>query len=174
MTRLRRIADRDRIFFITTNVARTASPLTPAERDLLLDRLQRQHDRRDFLLFAYVVMPDHVHLLISPQRRGLSATMHEFKRMTAEKLLKLRGNRGSLWQARYFDFILRRVGDFWEKLEYIHQNPVEAKIADRPEEWRWSSASHYAGSGEPLVPVDEVNLPADKKSWLYPAPWRTV
>jgi hypothetical protein len=73
---------------------------------------------------------------------------------------------------KYFDFILRRVKDFWEKMEYIHRNPVEAGLVIRPEEWKWSSCGHYFKTG--MVPVipDPVGLPVDGNELLWPAPWR--
>lgn len=97
--------------------------------------------------------------------------MHALKRLSAEDLLRMRGSRGPIWQARYFDFILRRVRDFWDKLEYIHQNPVEAGLVKRADEWHWSSAAQYAKSGVAPVAVDAVNLPADRNTFLSPAPW---
>jgi REP element-mobilizing transposase RayT len=172
MSRLRRIADRDRIFFVTTNLARLATAFSPVERDVVLEHIGQQHIQGDCLLFGYVVMPTHFHLLLMPQERGLTATMHALKRLTAEDILRRRVTRGPLWQARYFDFILRRVHDFWEKLDYIHQNPVAAGLVKRPEEWHWSSAAQYAHAGESRVPVDAVDLPADRNALLWPAPWR--
>ena len=172
VSRLRRIADRDRVFFVTTNLAPGVPVLAPAERDIVLVQLKRQHTAGDFLLFGYVVMPSHLHLLLAPDQCGLTTTMYRLKRFTAQEIAKRRRARGAVWQARYFDFILRRVGDFWDKLEYIHNNPVEAPLLKRPEEWRWSSAPHYSGSGIPPVPVDSVNFPSDRTAWLYPAPWR--
>lgn len=84
----------------------------------------------------------------------------------------MRGTRGPIWQARYFDFVLRRVHDFWDKLEYIHRNPMMAGFAKRPDGWRWSSASQYAHSSVAPLNVDAVNLLADRNAFLYPAPWR--
>jgi len=172
VSRLRRIADRDRVFFVTTNLAPGVGVLAPIERDIVLEQLNRQRTAGDFLLFGYVVMPSHLHLLLAPDECGLTTAMYRLKRFTAQNILKHRRSRGAIWQARYFDFILRRVGDFWGKLEYIHSNPVEAHLAAKPEDWRWSSAVHYERSGTPPVQVDLVDLPADRNAWLYPAPWR--
>jgi putative transposase len=126
VTRRRRIADRDRIFFVTSNLRAHLPALRDTERDLILKQLARQRAADEFLLFAYVIMPSHVHLLIAPKAAGLIAVMREFKSCTGIELAKARGSRRAIWQPRYFDFVLRRVGDFWDKLEYIHQNPVEA------------------------------------------------
>jgi putative transposase len=172
MSRLRRIVDRDRIFFVTTNLTRAVPTLSPRERDLVLEQLRRQHTQGDFLLFGYVVMPGLLHLLLMPLGRGLTGSMHALKRITAEKLMRRRGCSGPVWQARYFDVILRRVRDFWEKLEYIHDNPVAAGLARRADQWQWSSAAHCMRSGGPPVCVDVVDLPADGGAILWPAPWR--
>jgi REP-associated tyrosine transposase len=172
MSRLRRIADRDRIFFVTTNLARAVPTLSPLERDLVLAQLEHQHTLGDFLLFGYVVMPGHLHLLLMPLRRGLTGSMHALKRLTAEQLVRRRGCDGPVWQARYFDFVLRRVRDFWEKLEYIHENPVAAGLARRADKWRWSSAVHYVRAGAAPVSVDAVDLPPDGGAFLWPVPWR--
>jgi hypothetical protein len=86
MSRLRRIADRDRIFFVTTNLAPRVCAFSSAERDLVLRHLSRRHTQSDFLLFGYVVMPTHLHLLLMPLGRGLAAAMHALKRLTAEDL----------------------------------------------------------------------------------------
>ncbi len=170
MTRLRRIADHDRIFFITVRLGRGITPLCPSERDVVQEYIAAERAAGTFLLFGYVVMPDHLHLLMAPFHAGLQDGMHRLKMRTGRRMRRVRGDSGPFWQPRYFDFILRRVGDFWDKLQYIHENPVHAKLVASPEEWPWSSASHYARkSGDGMV--DAVDLPAERSSLLWPAPW---
>ena len=171
MTRLRRIETRDRIFFVTTNLARGTPELAIAERDLLLRQIVRQRAAGGFLLFGYVVMPDHLHLLIAPTAADLIGVMREFKSCTGQGIRNVRQDGKAIWQSRYFDFILRRVGDFWEKLEYIHENPVKAGLVRDAEDWPWSSARHYA-RGAGVIPVDLIEMPGDRLAWLHPAPWR--
>jgi hypothetical protein len=57
-----------------------------------------------------------------------------------------RGDEGLLWQGRFFDRALRTVKEYYEKLEYIHQNPVKAALVSRAEDWRRSSLHDYIGS----------------------------
>jgi len=172
VSRLRRIADRDRIFFLTTNLASGVPQLAPIERDAVIKQIGRQRSSDDFLLFGYVVMPSHLHLLLMPSGLGLASSMHRLKRFTAQHVNSYRGKQGALWQPRYFDFVLRRVADFWDKLDYIHNNPVEAGLTSAPSGWSWSSAAHYFKSGQPPVLVDPADLPADRNALLWPAPWR--
>ena len=55
------------------------------------------------------------------------------------------GERGLSWQPRFFDRALRRVKEYYEKVEYIHLNPVRAGLVKRAVEWQWSSAHDYTG-----------------------------
>ncbi len=171
MTRLRRIADHDRIFFITARLGRGVASLSPSERDVVLEYIAAERAAGTFQLFAYVVMPDHLHLLIAPLHAGLQDGMHRLKMRTGRRIRTMRGEHGPLWQPRYFDFILRRVRDFWDKLQYIHQNPVEANLVVTPEEWPWSSAAHYAHKCATSL-IDPVDLPPEPSALLWPAPWR--
>ena len=171
MTRLRRIETRDRIFFITTNLARETPEFAIGERDFLLRQIARQRAAGGFLLFGFTIMPDHLHLLIAPAGADLIGVMREFKSCAGQGIRGMRRDGKTIWQPRYFDFILRRVGDFWEKLEHIHENPVKAGLVPHAEDWPWWSAAHYAG-GAPLMPVDAIEMPGDRAAWLYPAPWR--
>jgi putative transposase len=171
MTRLRRIADHDRIFFITVRLGRGITPLSPGERDIVQEYVAAERAAYKFLLFGYVVMPDHLHMLMAPFRAGLQAGMHCLKMRTGRRIRGIRSESGPFWQPRSFDFILRRVGDFWDKLRYIHENPVHAKLVASPEEWPWSSASHYARKASDGM-IDAVDLPAERNELRWPAPWR--
>lgn len=172
MSRLRRIVDTDRIFFVTTNLDPSVAKLTPAERDVVLDWLGRARARNHFLLLGYVVMPEHVHALVAVILGSLGEIMNGWKSNAARVIQRARGKSGPLWQARYFDFICRRTRDVSNKLEYIHGNPVEAGFVKRPSEWRWSSAAFYDREGNaPLIP-DVMDFSGDPDELLWPAPWR--
>src|ERR1700732_850610 len=154
MTRLRRIEDRDRFFFVTTNLARGTSPLRSTEYDLILNVLSGQRNLGEMFLFGYAVMPTHVHLLLYPHNKDIVGIMRNLKSKTGYEILRQRGGRGPFWQERYFDTIIRRVRNFWEKLEYIHRNPVEAGLVKCPEEWKWSSCRYYAKKDTVPIAVD--------------------
>ena len=174
MSRLRRIADQDRIFFVTTNLANGAENLSPSERDQVLNFLAETRTRHKFLLLGYVVMPNHAHLLIAVISGSLSGIMRQWKQGSAHAIQKARGKPGPLWQARYFDFICRRARDVGNKLEYIHQNPIAARLVSHAAEWRWSSAPFYSKSGAPLIIPDVMDFSGDPDELLWPAPWRRM
>jgi REP element-mobilizing transposase RayT len=167
VSRLRRIEQGERYFFITTNLAEGVAPLTAAERVIVLRILGTCRAKLGFKIFAYVVMADHVHLLIEPESSTLTGVMREFKSKSGLALNEHRRTRGPVWQARFFDFVCRRVRDFWQKTEYIHDNPVKAGLVGRAEDGVWSSA---AGPG--VLAADPIDLPAEGNTLLWPAPWR--
>jgi putative transposase len=174
MTRLRRIEDRDRIFFITFNQKRGVAPLSNSERDVILEILQSLRGPDDFALYGYVVMPDHVHLLLWPRTISLIRIMRDLKSRTGFAISKMRKTKGPFWQPSYFDFICRRTGDFSAKLEYIHQNPVAAELVQNPQDWLWSSYRHYAKLGDVPLKPDFIDFSGDPNELLWPAPWRPL
>ena len=94
-----------------------------------------------FFVYGYVLMPEHVHMLLSePKLHPLATTLSVLKGETS-KLLK--GDRPHFWKTRYYDFNILTSKKLWEKLNYIHQNPVVAGFVEKPENWLWSSAKHY-------------------------------
>ena len=82
MTRLRRIEELDRIFFVTFNVERGVKALADAERDLVLQTLGVLRGPDDFALFGYVIMPDHAHLLLWPRSVSLIRILRDLKSKT--------------------------------------------------------------------------------------------
>lgn len=122
--------------------------------------------RRSFGLrvYGYVVMPNHVHLLLSePKRQTLADGPKSLKQGVARRLLctvplkpkeGLNGPPEHFWQKRYYDFNIRNNAQFVEKLRYVHRNPVGAGLCGRPEDWPWSSFCHYATGIEGTVEIE--------------------
>lgn len=110
--------------------------------------------RRDYRLcvYGYVVMPDHVHLLLSePKRETLAVAIQSLKQGVSRRLI---GDAPHFWQKRYYDFNVRSEEQFREKLRYIHRNPVKKELCARPEDWEWSSFRHYATGLEGIVEIE--------------------
>jgi hypothetical protein len=84
----------------------------------------------------------------------------------ALSLVNLGTRRGPFWQPRYHDSICRHARNFGDKLEYIHNNPVEANLVSRPEDWPWSSAGWYANHSRPPIPVDPIDIPSDPDAFF--------
>jgi len=127
--------------FLTFSCYHRLAYLGSAEaRDLFESALERIRKRFRLAVAGYVVMPEHVHLLVSEPREGdLSSAVRSLKLSVS-----LRSAERPFWQARYYDFNLRTADKFTGKLRYIHRNPVARGLVTRPEEWLWSSYCHYA------------------------------
>ena len=165
--------------FITTSCYRRLPLLASARnRDLFLRVLELVRRRYRFVVAGYVVMPEHVHLLIGePQRGDPSVVMKALKQGFARRLLaglRRRTNskqlslweapleRGRIWQARFYDFVVFSEHKRVEKLRYMHRNPVRRGLVLGPEQWMWSSFRHYA-YGEPGAVVVNERQKAELK-----------
>lgn len=136
---------------------------SPAERDAFEVELERVRNWYGCYLSAYVVMPEHVHLLISePERRELSVVIQILKQTTARKLRPAGTPR--FWQVRYYDFPVWSQMKYREKLRYIHRNPVKRGLVTRPEDWPWSSFNQWARGAEGRV---EVECPSTARKREY-------
>jgi putative transposase len=121
-------------------------------RDLFEEMLEQTRRLYRFYVSAYVVMPEHVHLLVSePERRLLSVAIQALKQSLARRQTVFRS---PFWQARYYDRNIWSTEEFEEKLHYIHSNPVTRGLVARPEDWAWSSFRHCATGEERVVELE--------------------
>ncbi len=105
--------------------------------------LEAVRRRYGFVVAGYVLMPEHVHLLVGePNKSSLAVALQVLKQQTSRKL-KGRGE-VRFWQRRYYDFNVWTDEKRKEKLRYMHRNPVKRGLVEKPEHWPWSSFRHYA------------------------------
>jgi putative transposase len=112
---------------------------TAAARDLFEQALERMRRRYVFVVAGYVVMPEHVHLLVSEPRTGLLSRAVQALKLS----VTVRRTERPFWQARYYDFNVPTHEKHVEKLKYMHRNPVVRGLVAKPEGWAWSSYRHY-------------------------------
>jgi putative transposase len=155
-----------------------------AHCDLLLQILERVRRRYRLVVLGYVVMPEHVHLLVSePQRETLSVAIQALKVGFVRSLQCSRGEsiaatpmsrKGSetwgtpgvpnpvspnrFWQARFYDFNVWTEKKRIEKLRYIHRNPVERGLVASPELRRWSSFRRYWRGDVGPVKINDTDI----------------
>ncbi len=104
-------------------------------------------DAARYRLHAWVIMPNHVHVLVTPiGSETLSLIVHSWKSFTAKKANALLNQKGTFWATEYFDRVIRDDGHFSNAVEYFTMNPVKAGLCGRPDAWRFSSAWHTRGS----------------------------
>jgi putative transposase len=109
-----------------------------ATAQLFLDTLQHYRHEGHYKLHAFVVMPDHFHLLLTPQVISLERAMMLIKGGFSHRL----GGKFPVWQRGFTDRRIRDHADFLTHRDYIHHNPVRARLCQRPEDYPYSSASH--------------------------------
>jgi putative transposase len=145
------------IHFITFSCYRRAPLLSdPRARDTFVATLEKVRNWYAPYVTGFVVMPEHVHLLLSePERGSLAVVLQMLKQVVSQKLNKHATT--PFWQPRYYDFNVCREPKLMEKLDYMHRNPVQRGLVARPENWMWSSARHYA-TGEEMRGRDGISL----------------
>ncbi len=101
----------------------------------------RFHDGKKYDLKAWVIMPNHAHILLVPNEgEHLDKILHSIKSYTAQKANKLLGRSGQFWQHESFDRYIRNAKHYQAVVRYIEENPVKAGFCSTPEEWIFSSA----------------------------------
>ena len=132
-------------YMITFSTLNRAT-LSSVAKDIVLEAVLNLRTR--YGLYAAVVMPDHVHLLIEPGIKGqgaegapvfysLTEILHSLKSFTAHKINHLEGKKGGVWEKESFDRIIRSEEDLQEKFLYITRNPWDAGIMGPTEEYPW-------------------------------------
>ncbi len=164
--------------FITFSTYRRLPLLhNPAIMDLFSSSLSESRLRHGVRLYAWVVMPEHVHLLLMPAAGPWSQfatalktqiskdVLGRWRDLRAPVLSQLRvpdSDRHRFWQhGGGFDRNVRSSEEFSKHVRYIHRNPVERGLVDTPEAWKWSSVRWWMGSREGEWPCD----PPPGKNW---------
>jgi putative transposase len=133
--------------------------------------IEQVRRRYYFVVVGYVIMLEHIHLLLTEPKRGNpSKVMQAIKQGFARRLLiRLRaGNEpwggnsrdtvlgdAHIWQARFYDFVVFTGKKRVEKVRYMHRNPVKRGLVQEPQQWQWSSCWHYEFGERGIVLVDE-------------------
>lgn len=150
-------------YFITSTIVNWI-PLFREDKycNILLDAVKYNQVRKDLKIFAYVIMPDHFHMIA--QSVQLSCIMRSIKSYSAKRIIEeLKNDRKSnllkkfiinklhyktktmhqIWQQGFHPQIISNDKIFGQKIDYIHMNPVEKGLVDSPEKWKYSSYSYY-------------------------------
>lgn len=120
-------------------------------------------DGERYRLLAWVVMPNHVHVLIEVfAEHPISSVTHSWKSYTAKRLNELFGRTGRVWQPETYDRFIRGREHYRRSVRYIHGNPDKAGLVARSEDWRFSSAWKGWGGGEGWRAGEALVFPADE------------
>jgi putative transposase len=131
--------DSDRVFFITTVTAQRR-PIFRQETTarLLIETLAHYRDAGKFLLHEFVIMPDHVHALLTPSPEIALERAMQFIKGGFSYGLK---SRPPVWQASFTNHRIHDFADYEHHREYVRMNPVRARLAARAEDYPYSSAA---------------------------------
>lgn len=135
--------ERDGASYYVSFSTRKHFVLSEDARTLIFEHCLFENGRK-VQMHAFVVMPDHVHMLFTPlldeqgQPHGLARIMHGIKGASSHSVNKLLKRKGSLWEPESFDRIPRSGGDFAFRLSYIVENPIAAGLAKGPDDYRWA------------------------------------
>jgi putative transposase len=120
--------------------------LTPADYQRMLDLLFEHSRAQKVDVHAYVLMGNHVHLLLTPQQdQALPKMMQAVGRSYVQVFNKVHARTGTLWEGRYRSTLIQTDRYLLACMAYIDLNPVRAYMVAQPEEYAWSSFGHYAG-----------------------------
>jgi len=171
-TPLHRFYGQGDLHFITfSSYARRPYLGSPSARNKFLQILDEVRSRHKLQLLGYVVMPEHVHLVISEPQTGDPSKSMQMLKQTASRQTKLRhealstkassahssgDEQQAFWQRRFYDFNVWSSKKLREKLDYMHRNPVQCQLVQHPADWPWSSWSHYEKGERGLIPVDQL------------------
>jgi putative transposase len=123
---------------------------TATARELFERTLEQMRRRYVFHIFGYVIMPEHIHMLLSePKRETLGRVLQALKTSVSKQ-----SDQRPFWLARYYDFNVHSEEKRIEKLKYMHRNPVTRGLVAHPEEWKWSSFRHYLTGEIGLVEIE--------------------
>lgn len=150
---------------------------TDRSRQWLCEAINTTRETQPFQLWAFVIMPDHVHLLLFPCA-PVPAILKPLKQSVArravawakehqpETLALMRDEQPNgriahrFWQrGGGFDRNLWQPRPIWNAIDYLHMNPVRAGLCSTPDEWPWSSSAHFTGRGTSPVALNHENLP---------------
>ena len=164
------IVNQDETYFLTFTVINWIDVFSRQRyRDIIIESLKFCQQNKGLEVYAFVIMTNHIHLVVRCPNGNLSATIRDFKSYTAKKILEsiAEGPESrNEWMLKMFNFAAARNKrneklQFWmqdnhaevlnsnyfidEKIDYIHNNPVKAGIVEKAEDYLYSSARAYAG-----------------------------
>ena len=108
----------------------------------LVEKVLLDGDGREYRMQAWVLMPNHVHLVVDVWNVPLVTLINSWKGRVAREANKLLGRRGAFWQEDYYDTLVRDEAHLKRAISYTEQNPVKTYLAKAAREWPWSSARH--------------------------------
>ncbi len=178
-------SDGNPIYFITTTVTEHSKIFFNEDLcNVVLDNLNFYRNKLEFAIYAFVIMPTHIHLLVQQLgKKNISDFMRDFKKyssveiirkckndnlidflnifeLSALKYMAKRKSKHQVWQERFDDVLIWSDKQFEVKFDYIHNNPTHEKwgLVDEPQKYKHSSARNYYLDDESMFKVDRLEM----------------
>jgi putative transposase len=149
--------------FVTFSCAQRRPLLArPGFSAVFEEALERMRLRYGFVVAGYVLMPEHVHLLVGEPKEVLLGIALQALKLS----VSVRVGMGCFWLARYYDFNVHSPDKRVEKLRYMHRNPVKRGLVMKPEDWPWSSWNHYATGVRGTVEIESEWTARRRERWV--------
>jgi len=169
-----KITDETGIYFVTSTIVEWIPVFTSKPYfEIIINSLNYCIENKNLNLYAFVILDNHFHLIVSGL--DLSNMMASLKKYTANEIVKLIKEQKKdwllnqlayyrkkykitshhqIWQEGFHPELIQSPEMFLQKLEYIHNNPIERDYVDCPEQWRYSSARNYINNDHSIIKVD--------------------
>jgi putative transposase len=173
----------ENIFYYLTFVVFRRVPIFKSENicQFFIDALNETKEKHPFKLIGYVIMPDHVHLIVNPVSCDIEVVGKEIKGLSANRIIgwlkeneyftsleklkltnvKKRNHSFCVWQKKVKSVDLWSHKFILQKLNYVHLNPIRAGVCDHPAKWKWSSYNAYLPKTKIEIPI----MPDKKGYW---------
>ena len=142
MNRLTHRSGPECTYFVTTKTWENRELFhVEANAKIVVACLFDYRDRDEYLLREFVVMPNHLHILLTPgEKCSLERAMQLIKGGSSHAIHSSRGQKMQIWQPGFHDWTIRNDEDYRAKRQYIWQNPVDRKLVERANDWIFGSA----------------------------------
>ena len=172
--------EKDQLYFVTSSIAGHKHLLNmPEYAQIILDSLSFLRREKEIKLYAFVIMPNHFHLIVKlPDASNISKLAHDLKLFTANQIIKklqvnkelhlldyfeqqakgIKKQRYKVWETGFWDKNIFSEEFLLEKMEYIHNNPINKNwhLVEERSEHLFSSARFYDKGEEPIIVIDDI------------------
>jgi len=138
------------------------------DRKCYLELIKHYIEKWKCYVYAYCLMPNHIHLLVEPtEEKTLRKMMQAISLCYTQTINTKYSRTGRLWECRYHSSIVDKDVYLWAVCRYIERNPVRANLVSDPREYNWSSAKyHFLNEPNPILTKNKWILPAEERDYM--------